>query len=239
MADLAYGLGSTLTARAFAIDSYQHAHDAGHDELCAWAADTHAMVMLHTDQPGSVTSAALKGLDRVPRRHPLSARLWARAAQGYACQGNQAACLEMLAKARTVCDDLPDEMPSRFSTDRAERISYSITTLAASCFVWLGAWKEAEQQARSAAGVRRWAPGYAAGAQLNLGIALANLGSADEAAEHGKQALASCRGKAMLLPRARKLDAVLMSRYPKEPAAIEFHEQYEAVTSQPGSSAGI
>jgi hypothetical protein len=76
-------------------------------------------------------------------------------------------------------------------------------------------------------------------AQLNLGIALANLGSAEEAAEHGKQALASGCGKAMLLPRFRELDAVLMSRYAKEPAAVEFHERYEAVTSQFGARAGI
>jgi hypothetical protein len=48
-------------------------------------------------------------------------------------------------------------------------------------------------------------------AQLDLGIALANLGSAEEAAEHGKQALASGCGKAMLLPRFRKLDAAFMS----------------------------
>jgi hypothetical protein len=40
LADLALDLGSRLTARAFAIDSYRLASDAGHDELCAWAADT-------------------------------------------------------------------------------------------------------------------------------------------------------------------------------------------------------
>jgi hypothetical protein len=197
--------------------------------------------MLYTDQPGLTTSAAFKGLDRVPRRHPLAARLWARAAQGHAHQGNQTACLEQLAKARTVCDGLPDTMPSRFSTDRAEHISYSIAQYATSCFVGLGAWKEAEQQARAAVGVVRWSPRGAARAQLHLGIALANLGSVDEASEHGKHALASGRdyGLGSVLPRARELDAVLMSRYPKEPAAVEFHEQYEAVTSQFGSSAGI
>jgi hypothetical protein len=37
----------------------------------------------------------------------------------------------------------------------------------------------------------------------------------------------------------RRADEPLPRRYPKEPAAVEFHERYEAVTSQFGSSAGI
>jgi hypothetical protein len=35
LADLAFHLGSKLTAKAFTIDSYQLAEDAGHNELCA------------------------------------------------------------------------------------------------------------------------------------------------------------------------------------------------------------
>jgi hypothetical protein len=233
LADLALDLGSRLTAKAFAIDSYQLASDAGHNELCAWAADTHACAMRFTRSPGETVSVALKGLSRVPRQHPLAARLWGRAAQGHAGQGNQAACVEALAKARAVCDGLPDEMPSRFSTDRAEHVSYSIATYAAECLVELRAWKEAEQQARTAAGVHQWSPRRAAHARLDLSIALANLGSVDEAAEHGKHALAFGRDRGMggLLVKAHKLDTVLSGRYPKEPGAIEFHEQYKAITS--------
>lgn len=233
LADLAADLGSTLTAKAFAIDSYHLAHEAGHDELCAWAADSHAAVMLYTAQPGEATVIALKGLDRVPHRHPLAARLCARAAEGYARQGNQAACVELLTQARTVCETLPEEMPSRFATDRAEHVWYSIATYAASCYARLGAWNEAEQQARSAAGVARWSPHRAAMAQLDLGIALANLGSADEAAEQGKQALAFGRSYGMFqVSRARELNTALMRRYPKEPGAIEFYERYEVAMSR-------
>jgi hypothetical protein len=85
-------------------------------------------------------------------------------------------------------------MPSRFSTDSAEHISYTVATNAASCFVALGDWKQAEQQARTALGVGRWSPGRAAYAQLDLGMALTHLGVPDEAAERGKQALALGRG---------------------------------------------
>ena len=94
LADLAYDLGSTLTARTFAIDSYQLASEAGHAELCAWAADTHACAMRDTRFPAEATSAAIDGLSRVPRRHPLAARLWARAAQGYAAKATKRRALK-------------------------------------------------------------------------------------------------------------------------------------------------
>ena len=193
----------------------------------------------HSSRPHSTSlssqysAAAHCRLSRVPRQHPLAARLWGRAAQGYAGQGDQAACVEALANARAVCDGLPDEMPSRFATDRAEHVSYSIATYAAECLVGLGAWKEAEQQARTAAGVHQWSPRRAANARLDLSIALANLGSVDEAVEHGTHALAFGRdhGMGVLRLKARRLDTVLSGRYPKEPGTTEFHEQYAAITS--------
>ena len=94
----------------------------------------------------------------------------------------------------------------------------------------LGDWKEAERQARGAAdAIGRWSPGRAAYAHLDLGMALAHLGSPDEATERGKQGLALGRGYGSLLTRARKLDAALRAGYPKEPAAAEFHARYELV----------
>jgi tetratricopeptide (TPR) repeat protein len=230
LSDLAYDLGSMVAAKAYALDAYQLADQAGHDELCAWAADSLAVAMHWSDRPEEVTSAALQGLRRVPRRHPLAARLHARAAEGHAHRGNHAACVESLARARKACDRLPAEMSSRFGTHTAEQVSYTIAQYAAFCHVALGDWNEAERHARAALGVRRWSPGHEAGAHLDLGTALAHLGSPDEAAEHGKQAFALDQD--VHLFRVRRLDTALMSRYPKEPAALDFHEHYQSLASQ-------
>jgi tetratricopeptide (TPR) repeat protein len=227
LADLAYDLGNTLTAKTYAIDSQQLAEHAGHGELYAWAASTMASVVLHGGAAKDAARIALKGLNRAPKQHPLVARLRSQAARGYARQGDRAASTELLSEARQVCEQLPDQMPSRFSTDCAEHTSYTVATAAASCYVGLGEWKEAERHARTALAVGRWSPGRAAYAQLDLGVALAHLGSPDEAAERGKQALAVGRGYGDLLTRARKLDAALLRRYSMTPGALEFHEQLE------------
>jgi tetratricopeptide (TPR) repeat protein len=232
LSDLAYDLGSTVTARAYAVDSYQLAEQAGHDELCAWAADTLASVLVQTGRPGEAASTALKGLRRAPRRHPLAARLYARAAQDHARQVNREACVDLLTKARAVCDRLPAEMPSRFSTDNAEHTAHSISTYTARCHIELGDWKEATRHARTALGVAKWSPGRAAYAHLDLGTALANLGSPDEAAEHGMQAFALRHDYGTLLQRARELDTALMSRYPKEPCALDFNDHYQQLASR-------
>jgi len=178
------------------------------------------------------TTAALNGLNRCPRQHPLAARLRVHAALGYARQGNRMACVDLLTEARQVCEQLPDQMPSRFATDSAEHTSYYVASLAGSCLVSLGEWKDAERQARTACGVAQWSPGIAACTQLDLGLALAHLGAPDEAAERGKQALALGRGFADLLAKAQTLDATLQRRYPKEPATGEFRARYQQWNEQ-------
>ena len=227
LSDLAHDLSSTLAARAYAVDSYQLSEQAGHNELCAWAADSLAATLRWTDRPAESITAALKGLRRAPRRHPLAARLHARAAQGYAQQGNREACADRLAKARTACDRLPAEMASRFGRDTEERNSAIINAYTVECHARLGNWTETAQHAGIALGVIRWSRGRATGVRLDLAIALAHLGSPDDAIEHGNQALSSGLVRlGSILPRVRELDAVLTSRYPKEPDAQDFHDRY-------------
>lgn len=61
LSDLAHDLGSTVAARAYAHDAYQLADQAGHDELCAWAADSLAVAVLHADQARDAERAVLRG----------------------------------------------------------------------------------------------------------------------------------------------------------------------------------
>jgi len=232
LSDLAYNLGSTVAARAYAIDSHQLADQAGHGELCAWAADSLAVAAMQTD-PGEAAGAAIKGLRRVPRRHPLAARLHARAAEAHARLGDLPACTGALAKAHSTCGRLPAEMPSRFGTDTAEHTVHSVATYAAGCHVALQDWKAAERDARTGLGVARWSPGRGARAHLDLALALANLGSPEEAAGHGNQAITLHRETWLLGQRAAKLNTALLARYPKLPAVQEFHHRYRQLTTQP------
>jgi hypothetical protein len=60
----------------------------------------------------------------------------------------------------------------------------------------------------------------------DLAIALVALGSPDEAAAHGRQALATPRVVDSVRTRAGDLDAALTGRYPDLPDTRAFHDQY-------------
>jgi len=231
LSDLAHDLGSTVAARAYANDAHQLADQADHDELRAWAADSLALALLYSDLPAEAANATLRALRRVPRRHPLAARLHARLAQCRARQGNRTAAVTALTKARRVCDRLPAEMSSRHGTDSAEHVSQSITSYAAATHADLGDWTRAESEARTALDVAKWSPGRAASAHLDLATALAHLGSPDEAAHHGVQAFAFCASTLCLREKSARLDTALTTRFPNLPATRDFHDRYRQLAT--------
>jgi transcriptional regulator with XRE-family HTH domain len=232
LAGLAHDLASPMAEEAYAIDCYRHADQAGHDELCGWAAEAVSEAALYTGRPGKAIDAAMKGLDKVSDRHPVAARLRAKAARAHARQGNRESCVELLADAREVCDRLPDQTPSRLSTMSAEYTSYTVADIAGHCHVWLADWKAAEQHSRTALAVVAWSPGRAERSRVNLATALAHFGSPDEAAELGGKALASGHWPVAVLRQARELDAALTNRYPKQPRVQEFHDQYQQLAGR-------
>jgi tetratricopeptide (TPR) repeat protein len=231
LSDLAHDLGSHLAAEAYAIDSYRHADLAGHDELCAWASSARSSWSVFARRPDKAVAAAEHGLSRAPRHSPIAVRLRARAARAYAEQGNLTACTESLAEAQNLCDRLPDESPSRFSTESRALTSCLVDSIAAGCHNRLGNYREAQRHARDALAVEACSPGEADLNRIELGIALAGLGAPDEAVELGKQALSQPRFLGAVLSRARQLDTVLMSRYPTTPSAQEFDGQYRQLAS--------
>ncbi|TDD58944.1 hypothetical protein E1298_46880, partial [Actinomadura rubrisoli] len=64
LAWLAHDLGDPFAAEAWAVDAFQHADQAGHDELCAWATDVMASIAIYTDQPARALAAAQRGITR-------------------------------------------------------------------------------------------------------------------------------------------------------------------------------
>jgi tetratricopeptide (TPR) repeat protein len=232
LSDLAFDLGSPVTAEAWAIDAYRHADEAGHNELCAWANGARSTIALYAGQPAKSITHARAGIGMAPRNSPMSIRLRARAARAHADQGNQQAATELLADAQALCEQLPDNAPSRLATESAEYTADSLAAAMAGCHARLGNWKDTERHAHAALVARSVIPGWAEQAQIDLAIALANLGRPDEAVDHGKQALGSSRGwLGTLVPRARVLDAVLTRQYATKPCAQEFHYHYRELAN--------
>ena len=235
LAWLAHDLGHSLAAEAYAIDAFEHADQAGHGEQCAWAADTMASVALYTGRAHHAVAAARKGISKAPAGHPLAVRLRAQAARAYAKLGQRCECEQMLAEAEALHARLPPRPPSRFGADTGVLASYAMTAYPASCFVWMGDYRQAEMYARRAVAVHEAAPDGSrapsreAIARIDLAIAVSALGAPDEGSVLGRAALGSPRVVDSVLSRARDLDAMLMARYPGREDARSFREQYRSL----------
>jgi tetratricopeptide (TPR) repeat protein/transcriptional regulator with XRE-family HTH domain len=238
LALLAHDFGFPLTAEAYAIDCYEHADQAGHDVLCAWATETMATIGLYAARPGKAVLAAQKGIGRISNQHPLSVRLRTQAACARARQGQRAECVELLTEAQELHDRLPARSPGRLPVDNDIFASHAIISRTASCYIWITDYKQAEKHARTALAVQQStapmdrSPKREAIAHIDLSIALAHLGSLDEATAHGSQALSSARVVDSVLSRAGELDKALMTCFPQEAIAQSFHEQYLQTTRQ-------
>ena len=236
LALLAHDFGFPLAAEAYAIDCYEHADQAGHGVLCAWATETMTTIALYADRPGKAVLAAQKGIGITPDQHPLSVRLRAQAA--CARQGQRAECVELLTEAQELHDRLPARSPGRLPVDKDIFASHAITARTASSCIWIADYKQAERHARTALAVGESAspmdrsPKREAIARIDLSIALAHLGSLDEAVAHGSQALYSVRVVDSVLSRAAELDGAIMTCFPQEVIAQSFHEQYLQITRQ-------
>ncbi len=232
LALLAHDFGFPLAAEAYAIDCYEHADQAGHGVLCAWATETMATIAIYAARPGKAVVSATKGIDKVPHHHPLAVRLRAQAACACARQGHRDECVELLTEAHKLHDRLPAKPSSRISVDNGIFASLAVTARTASSYIWLADYKQAETHARTALAVGESAappncsPRRDAIARIDLSIALAHLGSLDEATSHGSQALSSVRVVDSVLARAGELSKALMTCFPQEAIAQSFHEQY-------------
>ncbi|MGH2603887.1 MAG: helix-turn-helix domain-containing protein, partial [Dehalococcoidia bacterium] len=127
LAWLALDLGHSRTGRAYAVDSYAHAEQAGHRELGGWAADAMTGIATYTERADGAVQAATRGIAQVPNDHPLAIRLRAKAARASARQGDRATCESLFAEAQRLHDHMPTHTPSRFTNDTATLSSYAIT----------------------------------------------------------------------------------------------------------------
>ncbi|MGH3696367.1 MAG: helix-turn-helix domain-containing protein [Pseudonocardiaceae bacterium] len=232
LAWLAYDLGNPRTAQAYALDCYAYADQAGHGELCGWAANTMASIAMLSEYPESAVKAAMQGVVKVSTSHPLAVSLRAHAARAHARLGQREPCATLFAEAQQLRERLPARAPSRFTKDTGIIASYAMTAYPASAYAWLGDFDKARTHGEAALAAIESAPPESreqrqSFAQLILATSLVGLGTPDDAVSLGSQALTSARiVTSGMMTYTRDLDRALVSRYPKLACVREFHEQY-------------
>src|SRR5438128_623187 len=175
LAWLAWDLGGRTAAKAYALDCWHHADQAGHDELCGWAMDLMSVIALYDGRPEEAALEARKGIARLPTRHPLAVRLRAKAARAHAQMGDREGCESQLGRARRAYDRLPSRAPMRFEADAGPVALYVMTAYSASASVWLGDYGKARERAEETLAVhaslpeRDRRPGREAIARCDLG----------------------------------------------------------------------
>ncbi|MGK5533313.1 helix-turn-helix domain-containing protein [Streptomyces sp. URMC 129] len=237
LAWLAHDLGNARAGLAFAHDAYVHGLEAGHGELCAWAMDAAASINLYEQRPAKALGAARAGLAQAPASHPLTVRLNAQAARASAANGDAEGFQSCFSAAREAHESLPARVPHCFGTDPLPLADYALTSYPATACVWLGQAEQARQYAedaleayQSAAEASR-SPSREAIARIDLALALAQLGSPDDAVALGHQALDSARLVGSVLGRAGDLVSFLARRYPSQGPVQELRERLAVTTA--------
>lgn len=235
LAWLSHDLGNPRTAQAYAVDCYMHGGQAGHGELCGWAADVMTTVATYAERPDRAAHAAMKGITQVSTAHPLAIQLRVKAARSYAGLGDRKTFETLFTEARNLHDRMPTQTPSRFTIGTGTQASYAITAYPAHAYLRLGDFQAARTHSEAALAAHESAqpgvssPGKGAMARLNLATSLAHLGAPDEAAALGNQALIAAGALNFVRPHARDLNAALVNRYPTLPCVRDFHEQYRQI----------
>ena len=195
LAWVARNLDDPRAAEAFAIDCFEHADQAGHAELCGYAAQVMASVPMDADQPERAVDAIRKGVAKTPTPSHVAVWLRAHAAEVHARLGHRDESAEMLRQAKDIYDRLPPRVTRRFTAVNSLLTEYDMLGYAARAYSWLGDHDAAKRHGEQALAAFRSAtdahplPGKDSGVRLDLALTMARLGSPEEAVELGNQAL--------------------------------------------------
>ncbi|TMR96811.1 tetratricopeptide repeat protein [Nonomuraea basaltis] len=229
LAWLAHDLGDPLTGEAYAIDCFEHADQAGHDELCGWPPTRWLPLRCTPDSPPapSPPRRAASPASRQATRWRCGCTPSAHAATRGSATGTPSKTTSIrLTVCGTPCPAAPLARPD--GTDTGPLATYAMTTYTALSFIWLGDYERARHHAERAVEAHEATPigqrslSREAIAYLDLGIALACLGSPKEAAALGLRALASPRLVASVRARATELTTTLATRHPGTSHTAQF-----------------
>jgi hypothetical protein len=228
-----FDLGDQLAAAAWCADVEQHAQEAGHPELAAWAAQTNVLMAFYGGQAREAVAHAQNGQTLTPLGTVVHAKLAAQEMRAWALLGDTREVTAARRRAERAIAKLPAETPAygAFSISQTGGCPpYTATSL-----LLLGQLHEAERLTREVITAHygtdgRNGPGeHPAGfalAHLRLALALIGLGRLDEAIGAGSAALAAPRPVRSVVALAGELDRTLSHQFADAPQAREFHDQY-------------
>ncbi|MDT3399002.1 hypothetical protein RKE29_20540 [Streptomyces sp. B1866] len=234
LAWLANDLGDTRAGLAFANDALVHGQQAGHGEQIAYAMDVATSLNLYAQRPEKALAAARKGLAEAPADRPVTVVLHAQAARAAAACGDADGFAAALRAAEEAYDRLPARPALRFGKDVLPQADYTLHSYPATSCVWLGQAEQARRYAEQALAIMEAGPESSsratrqAIARIDLALAEARLGNADDAVALGHQALdyrTSPRVTSPVRRRADDLVTFLRRRYPRQTAVEGLRER--------------
>lgn len=202
--------------------------ETGHGEIKAWAWEIAAWFALTQSRWQDMLEAVEAG-HASDQTHSVGVQLYAHKARAAARMGDARQVRQSLDAGRAKLDRLPrpDHPEHHFIIDPDKWDFYEMDA-----YRLLGDDERAATHARSVIRISTGpdgteiSPMRAAEARLTLGVAAARTGEVEEAITMGSTALeADRRSLPSLLLVADELDKELRSRYPREAATRDFHEQ--------------
>ncbi|WP_171074364.1 helix-turn-helix domain-containing protein [Nonomuraea basaltis] len=219
----AHDRGDARASLAYAADARHHAGEADHHEAVAWAWDVEATTLLYADRPDEALSAAQQGAALASRGSAAHARLTGQLVRGYARLGRSGPASDMLKTLRDQAEHLSPHSMGLFSADAAR-----VWSVAATSSLWLGHVEQARDFAEQAMQVYerdpQASPTRRAIAALDLGVACARLGNAEQAVAHGSAAISTPRYAAAIFSRSTDLASLLERSYPQAAVVAQFRQ---------------
>jgi hypothetical protein len=227
-----YDRGQREAANLSKAAALRIGEEAGHGEIKAWAWEIEAWFALTQSRWQDMLEAVEAG-HMADQTHSVGVQLYAHKARAAARMGDGRLVRESLDAGRARLDRLPrpDHPEHHFIIDPDKWDFYEMDA-----YRLLGDDERAAAHARSVVKISTGpdgteiSPMRAAEARLTLGVAAARTGDIEEAIGMGTTALkADRKSLPSLLLVADELDKELRSRYPREAATRDFHEQITTI----------
>jgi tetratricopeptide (TPR) repeat protein len=236
--------GDQASALVWCADAERRADEAGHAELAGWAAQTRVILAYYQGQARAAVAHARRGQRLAPAGTTAHAQLAAQEMRMCALLGDARATAAARRRAERAIAQLPGDTPTQgiFSISLAEDPPYTGTSL-----LLLGRHADALAATRrvvarfydsGGVGAAEHPSGYAR-THLVLGLALAGVGSVDEAHAAGCAALEAPRLVWPVVVLAGKLDSVMRTRFAGSAYAGDYHERYVAAAELSRASAAL
>jgi transcriptional regulator with XRE-family HTH domain len=219
---LEFDRGAIAAAHASRAMTMRLAEEAGHQELLGWAWELMAWWSIVGRQYRRALDAARKGRAVAPAISSAMVQLNVQEAYASSRLGAADTTHEALRRAAPIVPELPpDDTRNHFVFDPAK-----LTFYAGHCHVVLGEAHQAEQLAREVIKQcgGRWTTRVLE-AHIDLGLALVQLGRADEAAAAGAEALEQGPLCTTTLWRGSELDRALTTAAPTLSETRDLHER--------------